>query len=151
MQTFSQTILLGRLGDDPELKSTRNGTSYCQFSLATDRPVKDRNDEWTKETEWHRCIVWGRTAEFLCQHASKGSTVHVVGDNRTSKYEKEGVTMYATQVHVNTLSLQYDSNTKSDTPAPRAATARPQQPAAAASEPASLDFDDEDLDSNLPF
>jgi single-strand DNA-binding protein len=65
-------IICGRLGQDPELRQTKNGNAVCNISVAT--------DNWRKDTtEWHRVTAWGKTAEFVANHLRKGSFVQVQG------------------------------------------------------------------------
>lgn len=72
MGTVNLVILTGRLGQDPELKQTKNGTSFCNLSVATE-------DTRDKKTQWHRVEVWKQQAEFAARYAQKGSIVHVEG------------------------------------------------------------------------
>ena len=89
-------ILLGRLGDDIELKNG-NHVNYANFNLATHRNVK-QNDEWKPETTWHRIVCFGKKAEYLSSYAEKGSLVYIIGRLSTRDYEKEGEKRYITEV-----------------------------------------------------
>ena len=82
----NRATLIGFLGRDAELKTTRNNASYVVLSLATKRSWKDRTTgERFAETTWHRCIVWGRLADFAAT-LTKGAHVQVEGDIRTREY-----------------------------------------------------------------
>jgi single-strand DNA-binding protein len=94
---FSQTILVGRLGKDPESREVGN-TTVTNFSVATDYSFKNREGEWTKETEWHNITVWAAQAKACAQYLKKGSLVQVIGRIKTEKYEKNGETKYAVKI-----------------------------------------------------
>ncbi len=74
-RTINHVNLLGRVGADPELRSTKNGTAVVQLRLATDRYSKNG----PAETDWHTVVVWGKTAEAVARYVAKGDRVHVTG------------------------------------------------------------------------
>ena len=76
-RTINQVTLLGRVGADPELRSTKNGTAVVQLRLATDRYSKSADGQ--SETDWHTVVVWGKTAEAVARYVAKGDRVHVTG------------------------------------------------------------------------
>ena len=83
--------LIGFSGKEPEQKTTKNGTAYTVFSLATKISWKNENDEWESRTEWHRIVVWSkRLAEFALE-LPKGAHLQVEGELRSYEYEKDGV------------------------------------------------------------
>jgi len=93
-------ILHGRLGQDPELRFTQSGTAVLKMSVATDDDVK-RGDKWEKETTWHRVVMFGKRAEGVSKHLSKGDSVLVHGRIKNGSYEdKEGIKRYTTDVIV---------------------------------------------------
>lgn len=93
-------ILHGRLGQDPELRFTQSGTAVLKMSVATDDQVK-RGDRWEKETTWHRVVLFGKRAEGVSKHLSKGDSVVVHGRIKNGSYEdKEGIKRYTTDVIV---------------------------------------------------
>ena len=97
MSGVNKVILVGRLGKDPELRSTKTGKQVCNMSIATsDVWVKDGNKE--EKTEWHKVIVWDKTAENAAKFLKKGSQVYFEGKLQTSKYEKDGQTHYSTEI-----------------------------------------------------
>lgn len=98
--SVNRVILLGRLGKDPELKSTPSGQAVCNFSIATDRTWKDKEGEKQKATTWHNMVAWGKIAEVINQYCKKGQQLYIEGriDNRT--YEQDGVKKYASDVVV---------------------------------------------------
>jgi len=76
---YQRTIVVGRLGRDPEMRYTQDGTPVTSFSVATDRKWNDREGNLQKETTWFRVSVWGRQAEPCNQYLSKGQMVLVDG------------------------------------------------------------------------
>ena len=74
-RTINHVTLLGRVGADPELRSTKSGTAVVQLRLATDRSTKSGQSE----TDWHSVVAWGKTAEAVARYVAKGDRVHVTG------------------------------------------------------------------------
>lgn len=96
MANVNKVILVGRLGKDPEEKNTRDGELFCTFSLATSKKIKGED-----RTTWHNVVVWNaNAAKFVCTYAKAGATLYVEGEIQTRKYEKDGVTRYATDIVV---------------------------------------------------
>ena len=87
---MNKVILIGRLGRDPELRYTGGGQAVANFSLATDESYKDRNGEKQKKTEWHRIVLWGKSAERVTDFLQKGTLVLIEGRMTTRKYETRG-------------------------------------------------------------
>lgn len=99
MAGVNKAIIVGRLGNDPDLKETSGGTKICRLSVATSRTWLDKqSNEKQEETEWHRVTVWGKQGENCAKYLSKGREVYVEGRLRTSQYQKEGVTCYSTEI-----------------------------------------------------
>ena len=83
---MNRIILIGYLGKDAEVKTTRNGAAFTQLSLATRRSWKDRQtDEYRSETTWHRCVVWGKLGLFAGT-LTKGAHLQLEGEIRTRQY-----------------------------------------------------------------
>ena len=102
MSGVNKVILLGRLGQDPDVKTTAAGASIANISIATSESWKDKNTGEKKErTEWHRVIFFGKLAEIVGRYAKKGTQMYVEGQLRTQKWQdKEGVDRYTTEVVV---------------------------------------------------
>lgn len=77
---FSKTIIVGRLGKDPELRFTSSGQPVCSFSVATDRSWTDASGERKEKTTWFRVTAWGKLAELCNQYLAKGRLVLVEGE-----------------------------------------------------------------------
>ncbi|HEY65726.1 MAG TPA: single-stranded DNA-binding protein [Caldilineae bacterium] len=77
---YQKTVVVGHLGQDPELRYTPSGQSVCSFSVATNRRWTDRNGNPQERTTWFRVTAWGKLAELCSQYLSKGRLVLVEGD-----------------------------------------------------------------------
>ena len=88
MSDFNRVILLGRIGNDLELKTSAKGKPYLRLSLATDYHIKEKDE---KTTHWHQVVVFGQTAESCAQWLRKGSQIMVEGrlEVRTYTNDKE--------------------------------------------------------------
>jgi len=99
MASLNKVFLIGNLGADPELRYTANGNAVANFRIATTEKWKDRDDQMQERTEWHRIVVWGKTAEHCGEYLRKGRSVHVEGKIQTREWEdKEGNKRWTTEV-----------------------------------------------------
>ncbi len=95
----NKVILLGRLGNDPDIKNTRDGKIFANFNLATTERWRDRSGERKEETTWHRVVIWSeKLAEIAEQYLRKGSQVYLEGKLKTREWEKDGEKRYVTEV-----------------------------------------------------
>ncbi len=103
--SVNKVILLGRLGQEPELKYTPSGAAVCNFSLATSETWNDKNSGQKQErTEWHRVVVWGKLAELCNQYLAKGRQAFVEGRLQTRSWEdKTGQKRYTTEINATTV------------------------------------------------
>ncbi len=121
--TVNKVILIGRLGADPEVRSTATGTKIGHLRLATNETYKDKTTGQPHEqTEWHRVVLFGKTAEIAAQYLKKGSSVYIEGRIRTSKWQDQtGQDRYSTEVLANEMQFiggRDTSPTNSPTPVP---------------------------------
>jgi len=100
---MNQTVLMGNLGADPELRQTEGGP-LLKLRMATTERIK-KKDEWTDHTEWHQITIWGKRAERLAEILEKGMRILVVGRLRTRSYEKDGDKRYSTEIHADSVEL----------------------------------------------
>jgi len=99
MPSLNKAMIIGRLGKDPELKYSQNGSAYCNFSVATSETWKDKQSGEKKEsTEWHNVVMFGRIAEVAGEYLHKGSLAYFEGPLQTDSYEKDGVKRYSTKL-----------------------------------------------------
>lgn len=97
--TLNKSILIGRLGKDPELKHTATGTAVATFSIATNETYKDKDGKKVESTDWHNVVAWNKLAEICGQYLKKGSLVCIEGKSKTRSYEdKADVKKYVTEV-----------------------------------------------------
>ena len=96
--SVNKVILIGRLGKDPEVRYTQSGTAVTNFNMATTRTYKKENEK-VDETEWHRVVAFGRTAEVCGEYLQKGSQVYVEGRLQTREWEdKDGNRRWTTEI-----------------------------------------------------
>ena len=99
MSSVNKVILVGRLGRDPEMKSTPSGQTVAKFSIATDEKFTDKSGEKQERTEWHSVKFFGRLAEIAGEYLKKGRPVYVEGRLRTRKWQdKDGQDRYTTEI-----------------------------------------------------
>ena len=85
---INKVILLGNLGQDPEVRYTAGGVPIANVSIATSNSWKDKNSgELVEQTEWHRIVFFNRLAEIVEQYLKKGSKIYVEGQLRTNSWE----------------------------------------------------------------
>lgn len=96
--SLNKVIIIGNLGSDPDFRTTPQGLQVCQFRVATNERLPDKSGGWRDETEWHRVVVFGSTAEYASKVLRKGSKVCVEGRNKTRSYEKNGETHFITEI-----------------------------------------------------
>lgn len=102
----NKVILIGNLGQDPELRYTGSGTAVCNMRLATTESYKDRDGNMVESTEWHNVVAWSRLAEICGEYLKKGSQVYFEGQLQTRQWEdKEGQTRYTTEVKVREMTM----------------------------------------------
>ncbi|MFH2093411.1 MAG: single-stranded DNA-binding protein [Pseudomonadota bacterium] len=101
MAGLNKVMLIGRLGRDPEIRYSQQGTAVTNFSIATSENWTDKaTGQKQEKTEWHNIVSFGKQAEILEKYLSKGSQIYVEGKLQTSTYEKEGQTHYMTKIVV---------------------------------------------------
>lgn len=105
MRGSQVTILWGRVGANPELRTLPSGKHVCEFSVATNERWKGKDGQAQEHTEWHRVVVYDLVAEFVGAHCKSGSGVYVMGKLRTKKWEKDGVTRYTTRIAAEVVQL----------------------------------------------
>ncbi len=155
----NKAILIGNLGQDPEIRHTPSGSSVCNVSLATTESWKDRDSgERREKTEWHRLVFFGRLAEITAEYLHKGSQAYVEGRLQTRKWQDQGGNdRYTTEVVVSEMHIlgnrgdnvpRYDNH---DAEAKRKSTPPPvADPSPDSSVPAAPAAN-KDFDDDIPF
>jgi len=95
---LNKTTIIGRLGADPDIKSTAGGVQVCNLNVASNFTYSDKNGERVEEVEWHRISVFGKKAEVCGRYLQKGSLVFIEGRLKTRKFDYEGQTRYSTDI-----------------------------------------------------
>jgi len=96
---LNRVMLIGNLGQDPELKFTQGGQAMLKMRLATTESYMGRDNERKTSTEWHSVTMWGKRAESLSKFLSKGRTIYVEGRIQTRQWEdKDGNKRYTTEI-----------------------------------------------------
>ncbi len=112
--TVNQVTLIGNVGQDPEPRSTPNGTQIVNLNLATDDSYKDRQTgQMVPQTDWHRVVLIGKVAEVAGQYVRKGQKLYVQGKLKTRKYQKDGIERFTTEIVVDmqgTMEMLGDSS-----------------------------------------
>jgi single-strand DNA-binding protein len=106
----NKVILIGNLGQEPELRYTGSGTAVCNMRLATNESYTNRDGEEVQKTEWHNVVAWGRLGEICNEYLDKGSQVYFEGSLQTRSWEdRDGNTRYTTEVKAQEM-MFLDSN-----------------------------------------
>ena len=99
MASVNMVMILGNLGQDPELRSTQGGKQVCNLRIATSDSWKDASGQRQERTEWHSVACWGATADACGKYLTKGSKVFVEGKLQTRKWtDKSGQDRYQTEI-----------------------------------------------------
>lgn len=167
-RSLNKVMLMGNLGNDPEVRSTAGGGKVASFSLATSRTWNDQSGNKQEKTEWHKCIAWNqgtqKLADVVENYCKKGKPVYVEGSIEYRQWQdKEGQTRYSTEIRVRELILLGgrdggDSdggsyNSAARTPRAAAPAAKPAGSAAKSGGDEFADFPGalEDEEDDLPF
>ncbi|HEY3134122.1 MAG TPA: single-stranded DNA-binding protein [Gemmatimonadaceae bacterium] len=164
-RSLNKVMLIGNLGNDPEVRSTTGGNRVATFSLATSRQWNSQNGEKQEKTEWHRCVVWNTKgsglADVVEKYCKKGDKIYVDGRIEYRQWQdKDNQTRYSTEINVRELIMlgggrgasgDFDSESSGRSRAPAAAGAK-----AATGTASGTDFEDfpgalEETDDDLPF
>lgn len=148
MSSLNKAMIIGRLGQDPDVRYTQSNTAVANMSVATSERYKDKSGEWKENTEWHRVVAWGRTAEICQEYLKKGSLVYIEGPIQTRQWEdKEGQTRYTTEIKALTMTM-LDSKGSSQN-----GGSVPEKPENAQPVSSNVDLNDnlDDIDDDLPF
>lgn len=158
MRGVNKVILVGNVGNDPDVRYMPNGNAVANISIATSETWKDKDTGDTQEkTEWHRVIFFNRLAEIVEEYVTKGSKLYVEGKLQTRSYEQDGVKKYVTEIVANGMQMldSQQKGTQQDQPGynqPPAQSQRAQGAGHGTGNPQaerSLDF--HNFDDDIPF
>ena len=136
MASVNKIILIGNLGNDPQIRE--GDFTVAALSIATTRKWRDKDGNVQQETEWHRICAFGRLAEIIRDYTAKGDPLYVEGRLRTRKYEKDGAERYVTEIIAEQIQLLRSKKDNDENPAQAKPAAQRRDP-----EPA--------CDSDVPF
>ncbi len=150
MASVNKAILVGNLGQDPEMRYTADGRAVAKFSIATSENWKDKNGERQEKTEWHRVVMFDKVAEIAGEYLKKGSQAYFEGRIQTRKWtDKEGQDRYTTEIVADRMQMLGSRSGGSSRPMPdedgRASAGSKPAPAG---QPAG-GFDD--MEDDIPF
>jgi single-strand DNA-binding protein len=115
--SLNKVLIIGRVGNDPEMRYTASGTEMCTFSVATSDSYTSKAGEKKEKTEWHKVIAWGVVGKICSENLAKGSLVYIDGKLTTNSWEdKSGNKRQTTQVQV--LGMQKLADGKGGAPKP---------------------------------
>lgn len=153
----NKVILVGNLGNDPDVKYTQSGMAIATLSLATTYSRKDKDGNFQEKTEWHRVKLFGKTAEVAGEYLKKGGQVYIEGRIEYGSYEKEGIKHYTTDIIGDDMQMLGGGAGRGDAsseraPRPQRSDSAPRRDAAAA-RPAPQVREDMDpfRDDDIPF
>jgi single-strand DNA-binding protein len=156
----NKVIIVGNLGNDPDVRFMPNGNAVANFSVATSETWKDKQTGEQKEkTEWHRIVIYQRLAEIAGKYLKKGSKVYLEGKLQTRKWQnQQGQDQYTTEIVVNEMQMLDGRNSNAQnmpqqaqqaSQAPQAQQAQQAQQASQA--PQAPQEPDIDFDDDIPF
>jgi len=106
MGSVNKAFLIGNLGRDAELKFTTGGTAVASFSIATTEVFNDRDGNKKEDTQWHRIVLWGKSAESLQPYLTKGKQICVEGKIQTREWtDKDGKQVKTTEIKADRITL----------------------------------------------
>ena len=159
----NKVILIGNLGQDPEVRYMSNGNAVANVTVATSESWKDQQGQQQERTEWHRCVMYRRLAEIAGEYLKKGAKVYMEGRLQTREWQdQQGKKRYTTEIIVNEMQMldsrgagggsahggdDYGSG-GGFAPEPRPAPARAPAPASA---PAGKSDEPPAWDDDIPF
>ena len=147
----NKVILVGNLGNDPEVRYMPNGNAVANVSLATSETWKDKNTgDQQEKTEWHRVVFFNRLAEIVEQYVKKGTKLYIEGRLQTRSWEQDGVKRYTTEIVANEMQmLDSRGGASRDFGGQQASAPAPQSNQQQAAPAAPQNFDN--FDDDIPF
>ncbi len=142
--SVNKVILLGNIGNDPEVRYMTSGDPVATVSIATTEVWKDKDGSKQERTEWHRVVFFGRLAQIVSDYVKKGMSIYVEGTLRTRKWQDQsGQDRYTTEIVAGTMQMLGSSRNSNQDIGPS-----PAQPPMKSS-PSSSSLDD--LEDDIPF
>lgn len=105
MSSINNVILIGNVGQDPQVTTTNAGIKIANLSLATSKTYKNKAGEKVEKTDWHRIVLFRGGADIAEKYVKKGSKIAIQGELRNRSYEKDGDKKYITEVYAEQIQL----------------------------------------------
>jgi single-strand DNA-binding protein len=150
----NKVILVGNLGADPEIRQSPNGSVVANLNIATGEAWKDQQGQLQERTEWHRVVMFGRTAEIARDYLRKGSKLYLEGRLQTRKWQdKNGQDRYTTEIVANEMQMLDRAAGEGSGPSSRPSSgsgyeSAPQSSPSSYAPPSGMDAD---FDDDIPF
>ena len=142
MANLNKVTLIGRLGQDPEIRYTQSGSAVANATIATNDYWTDKQGEKQERTEWHSLVLWGKLADLAQSYLKKGSQVYVEGKLQKRKWEdKEGNERWTTEIVANQMQMLGE----------RMSQGTSNQGNVTKQNTSSNEFVDEEFDDDIPF
>ena len=114
MASINKAIVIGNLGNDPEIRYSSGGDAIANMNIATTDSRKDKNGNKQEKTEWHRVVIFGKLAEICGEYLKKGSQVYIEGKLQTRKWtDKSDIERYTTEIVADRMQM-LGGNRKTD-------------------------------------
>lgn len=124
---MNKAMIIGRLGQDPVIAQTKNGTLVANLSVASSKRFKDQNGQQQEKTEWHRMVLFGKLAEIAQKYMKKGDQAYFEGELATREWEKDGIKRYTTEILVKELEMLGSANGQGNSQGDQPGQAQPAQ------------------------
>ncbi len=146
----NKVILIGNLGNDPDVRYTAGGSAVVNISIATSESWRDKETgERQERTEWHRVVFFGRLAEIVSEYLRKGAKIYIEGRLQTRKWQdKDGSDRWTTEIVANEMQMLDSRGGHADAAPP---AHRSTQGASPGEAPAKQATDSEFVDDDIPF
>jgi single-strand DNA-binding protein len=105
---LNKVMLIGYIGKDIEVKETNNKIRVCNISVATNKKVKNEEEnKWEDKTEWHNVVIFNKSCDYLHEYGEKGCKIYIEGELQTTKYQDKetGKDRYSTKIIANRVNL----------------------------------------------
>jgi single-strand DNA-binding protein len=146
----NKVVLIGNLGNDPEVRYTPSGSAVANIVVATSSAWRDKQSgELQERTEWHRIVFFNRLAEIVGEYLHKGSKVYIEGSLRTRKWQdKSGIDRYTTEIIANEMQMLDSRSSSQGSTSGGGQAQQKSNPTTPQSEPVPST---EDFDDDIPF
>lgn len=154
MGSLNKVMLIGRLGNDPEKKTTQSGSTVTNLSLATSENYKDKQGNKQEKTTWHKIILWNKLADLAEQYLSKGKQIYIEGSLGTNEWtDNDGNKRYSTEITAHTMQFldAKDSQSSNNQRSPEPKKKYSERQRDKDYNPLTHDIGPDDIEDSIPF